>query len=602
MLKAIFWLVEAVGMTLSLWLAAYLLVHGYRSPITRRTVLLLLAVAAGFFIALYGHDQPAGNLERGWIVAFTLALMAWYNLTHQLLTARLRRRVRWMALLVYGFGTLKIVANVLMAWEVQFRDDPVGLNIVPFGLTLYAVIDLVFLLTAAIGTLFNYRLGQAGGYGPYFAPLWLASLLGAAAVLYGMLWVVAPNLAVPRTVQEMLLVAAIVFFGYGVARYQTFVEFRPFLRDLPTSALATLAVAAVYAGLARWAGLPTRFLGPVMALAVVTHAAFDQVRESLDRLLNQHLSAFRQSLRQLERQGGDEDALPAHLQVGLEMLQRLLGAPAGFVAVKRGDTFTVLTSTGLLGLGHQLTAEEVSVVETTMHSNWGSNRSPIWLVPAFASEELMAVIGLARRRNGIVFGPTDVDLMDDVAHWVGRLVASQAQQNVRRTGVLQLAEAIQSGRASLQAQAETLITTLQNQPDRAFTRLIETALQHLSDYAWLGASPLVTHLGLPGVTNIERAKELRQKLLEAVESLRPAARPPDGVPPRYWQAYMILHDAYVDHVPNREIMARLYVSEGTYNRVRRRALHAVAQALQESHQQALSNQTSRNAGLEQTVE
>jgi hypothetical protein len=42
-----------------------------------------------------------------------------------------------------------------------------------------------------------------------------------------------------------------------------------------------------------------------------------------------------------------------------------------------------------------------------------------------------------------------------------------------------------------------------------------------------------------------------------------------------------LYDAYVEDAPNREIMARLYISEGTFNRVRRKALRAAARSLWE---------------------
>jgi hypothetical protein len=106
----------------------------------------------------------------------------------------------------------------------------------------------------------------------------------------------------------------------------------------------------------------------------------------------------------------------------------------------------------------------------------------------------------------------------------------------------------------------------------------------------------VKTLRLAGATHIERGKALRQELLRAVESLRPAAKRPDGTLPREWQAYAILHDAYVEDVPNREIMARLYISEGTYNRMRRRALQAVAQALAEARQPLEERPGERAAG------
>jgi len=44
---------------------------------------------------------------------------------------------------------------------------------------------------------------------------------------------------------------------------------------------------------------------------------------------------------------------------------------------------------------------------------------------------------------------------------------------------------------------------------------------------------------------------------------------------------VILHDAYVDEIQNREIMSKLYISEGTFNRTRRIAISALARVLAE---------------------
>jgi len=46
-------------------------------------------------------------------------------------------------------------------------------------------------------------------------------------------------------------------------------------------------------------------------------------------------------------------------------------------------------------------------------------------------------------------------------------------------------------------------------------------------------------------------------LIDAIESLRPAGDPPKGVLPRDWRAYTILRDAYIEDVPNRDIMSKL---------------------------------------------
>jgi hypothetical protein len=121
-------------------------------------------------------------------------------------------------------------------------------------------------------------------------------------------------------------------------------------------------------------------------------------------------------------------------------------------------------------------------------------------------------------------------------------------------------------------------------PDREFERIVEQALKVLSDYSVLGQSALVGQFRLEAASQIQQAKLLRGMLVEAIESLRPAGDPPIGVLPREWHAYTILHDAYIDDVPNRDIMSKLYISEGTFNRQRRKALRAVATAMWEVRQ------------------
>jgi hypothetical protein len=83
------------------------------------------------------------------------------------------------------------------------------------------------------------------------------------------------------------------------------------------------------------------------------------------------------------------------------------------------------------------------------------------------------------------------------------------------------------------------------------------------------------------VTHLERGKVVHEVLLEALDKLRPAGTAPRDPPPREWYPYSILHDAYLEEVTNREIMARLYISEGTFNRTRRSAIRSVARALGE---------------------
>jgi hypothetical protein len=118
-------------------------------------------------------------------------------------------------------------------------------------------------------------------------------------------------------------------------------------------------------------------------------------------------------------------------------------------------------------------------------------------------------------------------------------------------------------------------------------KTVEDALRHLSDYAHLGQHPLANlaavdrRLSGQRLTHLERGKAVYQVLDEAIERLRPAAGQPGDPPAREWHPYLVLHDAYLEDVPNREIMARLYISDATFSRTRRAALRAIARSLDE---------------------
>ena len=87
------------------------------------------------------------------------------------------------------------------------------------------------------------------------------------------------------------------------------------------------------------------------------------------------------------------------------------------------------------------------------------------------------------------------------------------------------------------------------------------------------------------VTHLDRGQALQKLLISAIDKLRPPGPEPSR-PAREWHQYIILHDAYVLGELNRDIMAKLYIGEGTFNRARRRAIRGVARALGEMERQA----------------
>jgi hypothetical protein len=131
------------------------------------------------------------------------------------------------------------------------------------------------------------------------------------------------------------------------------------------------------------------------------------------------------------------------------------------------------------------------------------------------------------------------------------------------------------------ASTDEMVITISSNPDREFVKLVEEGLRHLSDYVTLGQSPLVDKLGIQGSSHIERGKALSKKMMESIESLHPGGDRPSEPLPRAWYNYVVLHDAYVLSLPNRELMSRLYISEGTFHRTRRNALRGLARLLLE---------------------
>jgi hypothetical protein len=116
---------------------------------------------------------------------------------------------------------------------------------------------------------------------------------------------------------------------------------------------------------------------------------------------------------------------------------------------------------------------------------------------------------------------------------------------------------------------------------------IDLALRNLFDYAYLADSQLAEleivrrQLGGEKKTHIERGKVVQAVILEALDKLRPGPEIPPEPVPREWYPYIILHDAYVAGIQNRDIMSKLYISEGTFNRTRRNAIRSLARVLAE---------------------
>jgi hypothetical protein len=195
------------------------------------------------------------------------------------------------------------------------------------------------------------------------------------------------------------------------------------------------------------------------------------------------------------------------------------------------------------------------------------------LIPLHAETEQLGALILGQPVNSAHFSQADIELLlyssDRIADTI---------QNIQRE-----AEYLDQIAALVEEIRPTVVAT----PTEISVKAVEDALRNLSNYAYLGEHPLaktkLVEAGLPpgAVTHLDRGKAVYRVVAEAVEKLRPDGDIPADPPPREWYPYLILHSAYLEDVPNRDIMSRLYISEGTFNRTRRAALRAVTQTLEE---------------------
>jgi hypothetical protein len=184
--------------------------------------------------------------------------------------------------------------------------------------------------------------------------------------------------------------------------------------------------------------------------------------------------------------------------------------------------------------------------------------------------------GLANR---VVRQPDAITALADVRERLDGVMRTQ-ELEVDREPALAFASA-DGGTSKLAADAEA---------PAEFRLLVEGAFRRMDDLPSLSRHPLAAAPGAaPAASPLEGASALRSELALAIERLRPGgARPTPGSDGRRggWLPYLVLYEAYVEGRPNKQIMQRYYVSEGTFHRTRRRAIDAVASDLYISRQRS----------------
>ena len=563
-------IVDYLGLGASLWLALYLLARGYPSRVTIRAVVVLLALSVFFLSAslnLY-IQQPGTTALRA--VMILVGLSTWCDLTQKLLPQGAQSKSNWIIIAVYilgGFTGLLLIAtrdafllektNLLYVGRMKL-----GYQYSVYGMTQLAI---------SIAILYNLQSGRKAKVGqpnPYFAT---ASVMAVSTAGYGIL-ALALTPPMPRLVQDGLITGSVIFLGISAARHQTLVERRSSLNELPIYTLVMFILAGIYATIAWQWSQSAIIVILVTALAVFTHGLFGLVGEFITQSLYRRESKYRHQMRHLGQSLPGEVSMQTRLENGLNLLCQILGATGGFIATRQSGFFVVAVSHSSIPPG-----EKLKLIETTSDDVYKPSAeladTLAWMAPAIHDDEQIALIGVGHPRDRHHYSADDLDLVAEAADRVASIVALSGIQTEDT-----------NPQKSLQSESDGLITTLVTSPDSKFLKMVEDGLRNLSDIITLGQSPLVKELKIKGKTHLDNGKGLREELVKTIETLRPEGSRPGEPLPREWENYVVLHDAYIEGVANREIMARLYISEGTFNRIRRKALRGVARYLLEKKQ------------------
>jgi hypothetical protein len=388
------------------------------------------------------------------------------------------------------------------------------------------------------------------------------------------------NFLMPRVIVTLLLGCAIFMIGYGVARYSALIEGRVIGRDFLYNGVVVLLIATVYL-LVVWSsvvvyGVPVVGVAIVAILAILTHSLVDIGRRLFDFVFySRETRELRAGLRNLAQQAYQAEALGENLSTALETLCGFVRATYGLIILFKDDQLHLAASYRWRSILPKL---EVSILRSddVVRLPAGKFIAPLeeatLLVPLYAGEMQQGVLILGRPENAVSYATSDIERLLDASDRIADLIRDARRESEHLAHLTQI--------------AQTPLPKF-NVDSEISARAVEEALRNLYDYAYLSDSALsklkqVQRLSTnPSNTHLDRGKLVYQTILDALEKLRPPGELPHEPIPRQWYPYLILYNAYLENKPNNEIMTRLYISEGTFNRTRRAAIRSLARTLSE---------------------
>jgi hypothetical protein len=388
------------------------------------------------------------------------------------------------------------------------------------------------------------------------------------------------NFLMPRVALSILIGSGMFLLGYAITRYSALMEGRFIGRDFLYNGGVTLLIASLYV-LVTWVsvvayGVPLAALSVLVVLAIITHSLVDVGRRALDLVFyNREARHMRASFRKLSHRAFGPEALDETLALALETLGTFVHAGYGLVLIFEGSEQRIRASHRWRQTLPEI-QRDVLIADDVRHIPAGLFPRPLedaaLLVPLYAGEEQQGVIILGPPEKAAKYDGSDIERLLDASDRIADLIRESRHESEHLVRLSKIAEA---PRSTLEMENEM--------PSKA----VEEGLRNLFDYVYLADSSLsrlkqVRMLsGNGNATHLDRGKCVYQIMLDAVEKLRPPGQMSGEPLPRQWYPYVILYDAYIKNKSNNEIMMRLYISEGTFNRTRRAAIRSVARALTE---------------------
>jgi hypothetical protein len=569
-LFTITFITDFIVIAFSLWFALYLMVRSRSNRIAYRAVLALLGLSFYYCCAVSTTLNPEFNTASWRALSNILTLTVIQHLTYYLLPEYRQAKHHWIARAIPLLG----LAAVVLILAAPIPNDCDIRYICAINTSFAAIYPDALELLIFLAILYNLwwifrsklRLNNRSFY--------LAVLIGSSAVGYAFLATLF-NRPLPRFVATSLVLVALVQIGYSVTRHQALVEKRITPQDYPVSLLTITILLVVYMLVAFQLGLSLTSILILSILVILSHAGMDIVRDYLDRLQLKQDHEIRFQLRNLGRIMPSQSSFKRSLKKALIILCHNLEAANGFIAVREADKYVVYASQKALPVDTSLTPQQVESEHITQSEGHLSGQTH-WIVPAFGGGQQVAAIGIGPRTGMKEYTEADSFWIEDVADQIGALVFANNRA----------ADSIPSGTPEIRELNEAhkvetmeLLSALATRSDPKLEAIVEEGFRNFHDYSKLARSPLVKLLNIDEQSHIDTGKQVQQGLLNILEQLRPEGDEPPEPMSREWYCYTILRDAYIQDVPTRDIMAKLYISEGTYYRTRRKALRMISREL-----------------------